>query len=180
MLRISKITDYGTLIMTHMAWQPERLYSAAELADSLGLGLPTVSKVLKALGRHQLVSSLRGAHGGYKLARPAREITVADIVDALEEQPFGLTECSASSGVCGLESGCRIRVNWMHINTVVRRALEDVKLADMIEPVPHVVLGAPAALPTVAASGHGDHAAALAANVHPVRGPDSRAKHPIS
>lgn len=179
MLRISKITDYGTLVMTHMAGQPERLYSAAELADSLGLGLPTVSKVLKALGRHQLVTSLRGAHGGYNLARPAREITVADIVDALEEQPFGLTECSASSGVCGLESGCRIRVNWMHINTVVRRALEDVKLADMIEPVPLAAIGEHAALPTAAHSASGQHVA-VAANVHPVRGPDSRAKHPIS
>lgn len=165
MLRISKITDYGTLIMTHMAGQPEHLYSAAELADKLGLALPTVSKVLKALGRHQLVTSLRGAHGGYNLARAARAITVADIIDALEEQPFGLTECSASSGVCGLESGCRIRVNWMHINTVVRRALEDVSLADMVEPAPVAVSGG---------------SATFAAKVHPVHGPDSRAKHPIS
>lgn len=158
MLRISKITDYGTLIMTHMAGQPERLYSTAELADSLGLGLPTVSKVLKALGRHELVSSLRGAHGGYRLARAADAITVADIIDALEEQPFGLTECSATSGVCGLENGCRIRVNWMRINIVVRHALEDISLADMVGPT-FSAIGAP--------------------TVHPVHGPDSRAKHPI-
>jgi FeS assembly SUF system regulator len=155
MLRISKITDYGTLVMAHMAGRPERLCSAAELAASLGLGLPTVSKVLKALGRHQLVTSLRGAHGGYALARPARAITVADIIDALEEQPFGLTECSATAGLCDLEHDCRIRINWLRINTVVRRALEDVSLADMVEPVP------------LSADG-----------VYPVRGPDSRIKQP--
>lgn len=136
MLRISKITDYGTLVMTRIATQPERRFSAAELSESLGLGLPTVSKVLKALARHGLVDSLRGAHGGYNLARPAQAITVAEIIDALEEQPFGLTECSASAGVCERETDCRIRVNWLHINTVVRRALEDVSLADMAGPAP--------------------------------------------
>jgi len=156
MLRISKITDYGTLIMAHMTGQPEHLYSAAELADRLGLGLPTVSKVLKALARHRLVTGLRGAHGGYRLARPARAVSLADIIDALEEQPFGLTECSATSGLCSLENGCRVRVNWMHINTVIRRALEDVSLADMVESAP------------------------FPGNVRPLRGPDHRAKQPIS
>ena len=64
MLRISKLTDYGTLIMTHMASTPERMVSATELADALGLGLATVSKVLKALGRATLVVSQRGTRGG--------------------------------------------------------------------------------------------------------------------
>lgn len=156
MLRISKLTDYGTLIMTHLAGQPERLHSAADLADTLGLGLPTVSKVLKALGRHDLVTSLRGARGGYALARPARGITVADIIDALEDQPFGLTECSATSGLCNLEAHCRIRDNWLKINIVVRRALEEVSLADMVAP------------------------AALGRGLHLIHGPDSRAKWPVS
>jgi FeS assembly SUF system regulator len=136
MLRISKLTDYGTLIMTHMASVPDRPHSAAGLAETLGLGLPTVSKVLKALARHELVTSLRGARGGYSLARPAQAISVADIVDALEEQPFGLTECSAGHGLCSIESGCRIRDNWLRINVVVRGALQDVSLADMVAPRP--------------------------------------------
>ncbi|HRP75363.1 MAG TPA: SUF system Fe-S cluster assembly regulator [Rhodocyclaceae bacterium] len=156
MLRISKLTDYGTLIMTHMAGQPERLHSATDLAETLGLGLPTVSKVLKALGRHDLVTSLRGARGGYALARPARTISVADIIDALEDQPFGLTECSTTTGLCDLEANCRIRDNWLMINTVVRRALEEVSLAEMVSP------------------------AALGTGVHLIRGPDSRAKQPLS
>lgn len=155
MLRISKLSDYGTVIMAQMAGNPTRLYSAADLADILGLGLPTVSKVLKALGRRTLVTSLRGAHGGYQLARSATTITVADIIDALEEQPFGLTECSATSGSCELEAGCRIRTNWVNISTVVRRALEDVSLADMVEPVPLNILD----------------------GAHPIHGPDRRNKH---
>lgn len=134
MLRISKLTDYGTLILTHMAGLPGRVHSAAELAEALGLGLPTVSKVLKTLGRHELVSSQRGAHGGYVLTRPPAEITVADVIDALEDQPFGLTECSASTGICSMEGDCRIRDNWLRINTVVRQALQSVTVADMVHP----------------------------------------------
>ncbi len=134
MLRISKITDYGTLVLTHMACFPESVFSAATLAAVLGVGQPTVAKVLKVLTRAGLVCSTRGLHGGYTLGRPPAEISVADIVDALEEQTFGLTECSATSGLCGLEPSCRIRANWMRINAVVRRALEDVTLADMAQP----------------------------------------------
>ncbi|MBN8442274.1 MAG: SUF system Fe-S cluster assembly regulator [Thauera sp.] len=136
MLRISKLTDYGTLVLTHMASFPDRLFSATDLAAIVGLGAPTVSKVLKSLGRHDLVRSVRGLHGGYALSRPPAQISVAQIVDALEEQPFGLTECSASAGTCDFESDCRIRANWQRINGVVRRALEDVSLADMVSPLP--------------------------------------------
>lgn len=136
MLRVSKLTDYGTLVLTHMAGFPEHLFSVAELAQLLHLNAPTISKVLKALGRHALVTSVRGAHGGYALARPATQITVAQIIDALEDQPFGLTECSATTGSCDIEGDCRIRANWQRINTVVRRVLDDVSLSDMIEPMP--------------------------------------------
>lgn len=135
MLRVSKIIDYGTLVLTHMASDPLRHYSAADLAGTLGIGQPTVSKVLKALGRHELVRSMRGARGGYALNRPATQISIAQVVDALDEQPFGLTECSATPGVCSFESDCRIRSNWMRINNVVRRTLEDISIADMAQPI---------------------------------------------
>ncbi|RIK98257.1 MAG: SUF system Fe-S cluster assembly regulator [Burkholderiales bacterium] len=136
MLRINRLTDYGTLALTYLAMHPERMHSAADVAAELGLGVPTVSKVLKALGRHDLVRSIRGLRGGYSLSRAPEAISVADIVDALEEQPFGLTECSASAGLCGFERNCRIRSNWLRINRIVRRTLEDVSLADMMRVVP--------------------------------------------
>lgn len=136
MLRINRLTDYGTLALTYMATHPDRLYSAADLAAELGLGAPTVSKVLKILGRRELVRSIRGLRGGYSLGRAPEDISVADIVDALEDQPFGLTECSAEAGLCSFERSCRIRANWQRINLIVRRTLEDVSLADMMRVVP--------------------------------------------
>lgn len=136
MLRINRLTDYGTLALTYLAMHPERMHSAADVAAELGLGVPTVSKVLKALGRHDLVRSIRGLRGGYSLSRAPEAISVADIVDALEDQPFGLTECSASAGLCGFERNCRIRSNWQRINRIVRRTLESVSLADMMRVVP--------------------------------------------
>lgn len=136
MLRISRLTDYGTLALTHMASHPGRLFSAPDLAATLGLGAPTVSKVLKLLARRDLVRSARGLHGGYSLAREPEQITVADIVDAFEEQSFGLTECSAEPGLCDFEGSCRIRANWQRINRIVRTTLETVTLADMMRVVP--------------------------------------------
>ncbi|MCM5570143.1 SUF system Fe-S cluster assembly regulator [Burkholderiaceae bacterium FT117] len=136
MLRVSRLTDYGTMVMSHMARSPGQRFSAADLAATLGLGVPTVAKVLKGLARGDLVTSVRGLRGGYVLSRPPEQITVADIVDALEERPFGLTECSATSGLCDIEDGCGIRANWRSISDVVRRALEGVTLADMIRPLP--------------------------------------------
>lgn len=132
MLRVSRLTDYGTLVMSQMARYPERVYSASDLAATLGLGMPTVSKILKNLARHGLVSSVRGLRGGYLLERAPQDITIAHIVDALEGRPFGLTDCSATTGLCDIEEACRIRSNWRSISGIVRRALEDVSLADMV------------------------------------------------
>jgi FeS assembly SUF system regulator len=134
MLRVSRLTDYGTLIMSQMARFPTRVHSARDLASALGLGMPTVSKVLKGLMRHDLVASVRGVRGGYSLTRAPERISIADIVDALEEHPFGLTECSATTGLCDIEDGCRVRANWRSINDIVRRALEAVSLAEMAGP----------------------------------------------
>ena len=135
MLRISKIIDYGTLILTHMAGTPDRVISAAELASALDLGPATVSKVLKSLGQNGLVTSTRGSRGGYSLARPANQINIAQIIDALDDQPFGLTECTSTPGVCSVEADCHIRSNWERINAIVRRTLEGVTVADMVCPV---------------------------------------------
>ena len=136
MLRISKLTDYGTLIMSQMARYPQRIHSANELAVMLGLSIPTVSKILKRLAGHGLVTGVRGVNGGYSLSRLPERISVADIVDALEEQPFGLTECSAATGLCDIEATCRIRANWRTINRIVRGALEKVSVASMVQPAP--------------------------------------------
>ena len=132
MLRISKIVDYGTLVLTHMASQPSCVCSASDLAGALGLGQPIVSKVLKLLNQHGLVVSQRGAHGGYKLSRAPEQINIAQVIDALEDQPFGLTECTATPGLCSVEADCHIRSHWQRINTIVRQSLEAVSIAEMV------------------------------------------------
>ena len=130
MLRISKLTDYGTVVLACLASQPERLMTASEVAERTKVGLPTVSKLLKKLQRSGLVTSTRGSHGGYQLARPASEITAARILDALEG-PFALTECSGQHSSCGIEASCRVGHSWQKVNAAIQRALNDISLAQL-------------------------------------------------
>ena len=143
MLRVGKLTDYGTVVMTSFARQPQRLHSANELAAELGLALPTVSKVLKSLVQYGLLVSHRGAKGGYSLAAAPEEISVAQIIAAIEG-PIALTECSSdSTGLCGQEPQCSVRSNWQRINRAVREALEKVTLADLARPMAQPLLFTP-------------------------------------
>ena len=138
MLRLSKLTDYGTVIMTHLARNPGRIHSASEVAAAIGVAVPTASKILKMLARHHLLQSLRGANGGYLLARPPEQISIAQVIDAMEG-PVGVTECSIAAGLCAQEGLCAIRANWQSINRVLFTALNGVTLADMAQPVLHTV-----------------------------------------
>jgi FeS assembly SUF system regulator len=134
MLKLGKLADYGTMIVTVLAAEPERLYSAQELSGRTHVAAPTVSKLLKQLTKSGLVESLRGSHGGYKLSRPPAAITVADVIAAIDG-PIGLTQCSVHKGDCAVESFCGVRSNWRLINTAVHQALKAVTLADMAKPL---------------------------------------------
>jgi FeS assembly SUF system regulator len=133
MLRLSKLSDYGTVIMAHMAREPARSYSASELAEAVSLGRPTVTKLLKLLAHEQLLVSQRGAKGGYTLARTPAEISIAQIIDAVDGR-FGVTECSASAGLCTQETVCGVRANWQRINRVIRDTLASVTLGELAGP----------------------------------------------
>ena len=138
MLRISKLTDYGTLVLSQLAAGGAQPSSAGSVADQTRIALPTVSKLLKALARSGLVVSTRGSRGGYALARSPDEITAAEIIDALEG-PVAITECSSSNGSCNLEAYCRVGLAWQRINRSIRNALGQVTLADLQhhpEPMP--------------------------------------------
>ena len=130
MLRISRLTDYATLVLATLAENPERVQTATALAEHTRIAAPTVSKLLKQLQRANLVTSTRGLHGGYQLARPAVEISAADILDALEG-PVALTDCSAGHGHCGIEETCRVGRVWQRLNTAIRRSLHEVTLAQL-------------------------------------------------
>lgn len=142
MLRVSKLTDYATVVMTCLAVAKAEVMSAQQLAELARLEVPTVSKVLKQLAGAGLVDSRRGVNGGYRLARKPDQISVADIVTAMEG-PIGMTECCAQSGLCNHESHCGVRVNWQHISDAIRIALESVTLADMLGNAPRRAVGIP-------------------------------------
>jgi FeS assembly SUF system regulator len=136
MFRVSRLTDYATVVMTCIAAHPDDVLSTADIAEETHLELPTVSKLLKSLGHAGLVDSFRGVNGGYRLARPAQEISVAEIVEAMEG-PLGMTECSMSDGHCEREAQCSVRGSWQSINNVLDNALRSMSLADMLRPAAH-------------------------------------------
>jgi FeS assembly SUF system regulator len=148
MLRVSKLTDYATVVMTVLAAMPDSVHSAQDLAEKARLEVPTVSKLLKQLAQAQLVESFRGVNGGYRLARGPERISIADIVIAMEG-PIGMTECSAHTGMCGHEPHCGVRVNWRRINQAIAQALDSVTLSDMVKPAVKKPLTIPARLATV-------------------------------
>jgi FeS assembly SUF system regulator len=133
MLRIGKLTDYGIVLMSYLATKNELKHSAHSLSDAVTMPLPTVKKVLKTLSQGGLLKSERGAQGGYSLQRQADQISVADIITAIEG-PIALTECVSDESHCVQEEHCSIQVNSARINNAVYLALDEVKLSDMLLP----------------------------------------------
>ena len=136
MMKLSRITDYGIVLMAHLARDTscgDGPRNAREVAEETQLPSPVVSKILKALAREGLLVSHRGSKGGYTLARSPEEITVREMIEALEG-PIGLTECTIHPGACAQELSCHVRDPWQRINDVVRRALAAVTLADLAGP----------------------------------------------
>ncbi len=141
MLRITKLSDYAIVVLTDLALPPDpsagttfSIQAASDIARRTSIPQPTVSKVLKRLARTGVVLSERGKKGGYRLARLPREISLVDIIDAVEGQ-IAVTECTTDTTSCELEGNCAVEANWVRINDVVRRALAGVSLAEMARPM---------------------------------------------
>lgn len=135
MLRLSRMTDYGVVVVGHLANHLGRTVTATDVANATGLSPATVSQVLKKLAHGELVLSHRGAHGGYSLARPPAEITVGELI-ATFDGPVTLTDCvDGTAGTCGVENLCPMRGAWDKVNTAIRAALDSVTLADMLAPM---------------------------------------------
>ena len=135
MFRLNKLTDYAIVLMTHIAHSSDdSLHTAREMGAGTDLPLATVGKVLRGLLDHHLVISHRGMKGGYALARPAREISVAEIIGAFEG-PIGFTECNTTPGCCDLERSCTVRYNSGVIGKALQHALEGIRLSDLTKPM---------------------------------------------
>jgi len=153
MFRLNRLTDYAVVVMAQMAQGGEEMRTAPQISQDTGVPQPTVAKLLSALARDALVSSHRGATGGFTLSRPANKITVAEIIQALEG-PIALTACvDGSGGHCEVETFCPMRGNWDKVNKAIHGALSQVTLADMS--ISFVPLGEAAGVKgTVAQSAH--------------------------
>ncbi|MDX1610158.1 MAG: SUF system Fe-S cluster assembly regulator [Halofilum sp. (in: g-proteobacteria)] len=133
MLRVSKLTDYATVVLAQMAREPGTVHTAADLAERTHLSRPTVAKLLKQFARVGVLTSYRGAHGGYLLARPPEEISAVEIIDTIEGT-LAMTECSLGHDQCEIEHVCNIGHHWQRINRAIRAALDEVSLADLATP----------------------------------------------
>ena len=134
MIKLSRLTDYGVVVMSQMAQNMSAMKTAPELAAATGVPTPTVSKLLKLLVKGGLVESWRGVNGGYALTKNIDDITAADIIAALEG-PVALTACvDGSEADCGVESLCPMRGGWEKVNRAIRAALEEVTLAELSQP----------------------------------------------
>jgi len=134
MLRISKLTDYGLVLLIEMAHQPGQVCNPAGLAARLRIPAPTVGKLLKQLAAGGLLISRRGVKGGYRLARPPESISLAQILAVLEG-PLAVTECTVGAGVCLREHDCSVRDNWQRINSAIYRVFDQLSLGAMAQPL---------------------------------------------
>ena len=107
MLRISKLADYSSVIMAHLAVSRTRL-TAKEIALNTNIAYPTVTKLLKLLSKAKFLNSVVGMNGGYKLSMSADEITLLDIVNSIDGD-FHITECSKKTTNCVILNSCKIK-----------------------------------------------------------------------
>ncbi|MGH1398922.1 MAG: SUF system Fe-S cluster assembly regulator [Alphaproteobacteria bacterium] len=136
MIKFSKLTDYAVVILTTLQNSDEALLSASTLSQRTSLPEPTVSKALKLLAKGSIITSLRGANGGYSLARTSKEITVYEIACAMEGD-IALAACvDDHDGCCDIADSCALNGRWNSVNNAVKDALQSVTLYDMTPPNP--------------------------------------------
>lgn len=131
MIILSKLADYGVIVASHLAALAPAQANAVQIAAETRLPPATVAKVLKLLARGGIVSALRGAGGGYRLARSARDISIAEIVAAIDGG-FAMTQCTAAAGPCERHEFCATRPHWARINQAVGHALDGISLDEMV------------------------------------------------
>jgi len=134
MIKLNKMTDYGIVVMVNLAEADDTVLTAPEIATATGLTQPTVAKLLKTLVHGGLATSMRGARGGYALARAAEEISVVEALEVLDG-PLSLTACvEGDHDACDRESLCPMSGRWTRVNAAILDALKNLSLADMMTP----------------------------------------------
>jgi FeS assembly SUF system regulator len=132
-MRLTHLADYAVVLMTAAARRAaDARLSATDLAQDTGVPLPTAQKLMQQLAAAGLLVGHRGAGGGYALARPVGDITLADIVEAVEG-PFAMTVCSEGRNDCALDAHCRVKPHMGIVGDKVRGALGAVSLQELAQ-----------------------------------------------
>jgi len=135
MIKLSKLSDYAIVVLSRLAVDRGRVLTTSVLSAETGIPEPTVSKVLKLLSKQKIVLSIRGASGGYMIERNPTEITVTELITALEG-PIALTTClDTTHSDCMIDALCPLKGGWNKVNIAVKEALDKVALADLLIPV---------------------------------------------
>ena len=134
MLRLNRLTDYAILVLGVLHSRQHVWLSSVQIAESAQLTQATAAKVIKALVAAGLVQTHRGTRGGCQLARPVSQISIAEVVEAIEG-PIALTACvDGAEEPCSVQKGCFMGGNWNRVNNALRGALLSVSLADLFDP----------------------------------------------
>lgn len=131
MIKVSKMADYAVVVLASLAEGEGNLMNAGQISGATGLPEPTVAKVLKLLARENILQSVRGAAGGYRLSLPPAEIPVARVIAAIDG-PISLTSCVDGAATCSFENRCSVKGRWNGVNLAIKNALENVTLVDML------------------------------------------------
>lgn len=135
MIKLSKLSDYAVVVLSLLARDRSRLMTAAGLSTASGIPEPTVAKVLKLLSKEGVIASTRGVNGGYMLERDPAEISVTELITALEG-PIALTACiEGSDDECGIQEICPMSGKWAKVNATIKTALDGLPLSDLLIPV---------------------------------------------
>jgi FeS assembly SUF system regulator len=152
MLRLSKLTDYAVVVLVRLSSGSDAVQTSPGIAAATGIPEPTVAKVLKSLSASGLVTSQRGARGGYRPVRPLSAVPVAEVIAAVDG-PIALTACvEGSAGGCDSEHLCPMRGRWDPVNEAIKLALSEISLADMRDATVRRMFRAPAADPIMPAA----------------------------
>ena len=133
MLKLNKMTDYAVVCLGMLARKPEYVMSASQISKETGLKLYTVQKILKnILAKSDLLKTERGYHGGYTLKKNSKNITVTEIIEALDG-PISLTSCvDQSDSFCQSSDICFLGGKWNRVNEIIRNSLNDISLDDLL------------------------------------------------
>jgi len=134
MLRLNRMTDYAIVVLGALAHRHGQTVASAQLADLTAIAQPTVAKVAKALLAGGLLETQRGIHGGYRLARSPADISLVDIVEAMEG-PIAVNDCvDGAQDPCAVSHCCFMSSSWNRVNLAIRAALDDVSLESLTDP----------------------------------------------